>query len=57
MLAAVVLGSPRNASDLDRLLRDYDRARIGDALVTASPEGDLVEFPHRRSGPRPKPAR
>jgi hypothetical protein len=54
MLAALVLGSPTEAKELDRLLRLYDQARVGDALVTAAPQGNLVDFPRRVSGPRPK---
>lgn len=54
MLAAVVLGCASDAGELDRLLRQYDQARVGDALVTASPKGTVVEFPRRASGPRPK---
>ncbi len=54
MLAALVLGSPTDANELDRLLRLYDQARVRDALATAAPEGTIVEFPRRASGPRPK---
>lgn len=54
MLAALVLGAAVEADELDRLLRQYDKACVGDALVTATPEGTLVEFPRRASGPRPK---
>ncbi len=54
MLSALVLGSSTNTDELDKLLRAYDRAQVGDALVTSKPEGNLVEFPHRRSGPRPQ---
>jgi hypothetical protein len=54
MLASIVLAAPADAEELDRLLRAYDRARVSDALVTSKPEGAVVEFPHRRSGPRPR---
>ncbi len=57
MLAALVLGSTTSAEELDKLLRAYDRGRVGDALVTSKPEGSVVEFPHRRSGPRRRPSR
>lgn len=57
MLAALVLGAPANAEELDRLVRAYDRARVRDALVSVEPEGSIVAFPRRRSGPRPKSSR
>jgi hypothetical protein len=54
MLAALVLGSPTDANELDVLLRAYDRARVADALVTSTQQGNVVDLPQRRSGPRPK---
>jgi hypothetical protein len=54
MLAALVLGYSSEANELQRLLGDYDRARVADALVAATPEGSVVSFPRRVSGPRPK---
>jgi hypothetical protein len=57
MFAALVLGSPTAPDELDGLLRAYDGARVRDALVTSKPDATVVEFPHRRSGPRPKSSR
>src|SRR4051794_9144892 len=57
MLSAIVLAAPIGADELDRVLRAYDRAKVADALVTPQREGDVVEFPSRRSGPRPKSGR
>lgn len=57
ILAALVLGAPTDAEELDRLVRAYDRARVRDALVSVKPEGSVVDFPRRRSGPRQKPSR
>jgi hypothetical protein len=57
MLAALVLASPTNPAELDTLLRDYDRARVRDALVASPADGTVVELPNRKSGPRPKRTR
>jgi hypothetical protein len=58
MIAALLLGATCDPGELDRLLRDYDRARVRDALIDASiADGNVVEFPARRSGPRPRSAR
>src|SRR4051794_27830854 len=57
MLSALVLGSPTDAEELDALVRAYDRARVKHALVAATPKGNVVEFPTRSSGPRPKGSR
>jgi hypothetical protein len=58
MIAALLLGATTDSTELDRLLREYDRACVRDALVDASlAEGNVVEFPTRRSGPRPRSAR
>lgn len=54
MLAALVLGCATEVDELDQLLRQYDQAHVRDALVTATPEGSVVDFPRRASGPRPK---
>lgn len=57
MLAALVLASPTDPTQLDALLRDYDRARVRDSLLGSPAEGTVVDLPNRRSGPRPKRAR
>jgi hypothetical protein len=56
MLAALVLASPIDGQELDAMVRAYDGAHVRDALAIDGPAGDVVEFPNRRSGPRPKPA-
>jgi hypothetical protein len=57
MLAALVLASPTAATELDRLLRSYDGACVGDTLVTVKPKGNVVQFPKRRPGPRARGSR
>ena len=54
MLSALVLGSPTGAAQLDALVRTYDAARVKDAVVVAKAKGNVIEFPTRSSGPRPK---
>ena len=56
MVAALVLGAPVGVEALGELLRAYERARVADALVTAQPDGNIVAFPRRVSGPRPRKA-
>src|SRR5690349_2828418 len=53
MLSALILAAPTNPATLDELLRDYDRASVGDALVGEEKVSDnVVKFPKRKPGPR-----
>jgi hypothetical protein len=56
LLAALVLSSPTDPKALDELVRKYDGAVVGDAILHTELLGTVVEFPSRRSGPRPKPS-
>lgn len=51
MLAALILAAPEDPEELVALLQRYGRARVGDAFL-AGPEGDVIEFAARTSGPR-----
>ncbi len=53
MLAALLLAASTDPAVLDELLRAYDRATVGDALVVSDRvEGTVIQFPERKSGPR-----
>lgn len=52
MVAALILAAPEDPARLVELLRGYGRARVADAPVGRSEEGDVVVFPQRTSGPR-----
>lgn len=57
MLAALILAAPTDAETLDDLLRAFDGATVGDALVaTDRAVGNVIQFPERKSGPRSRPA-
>jgi len=51
MLAALILAAPEDPGALVDLLQRYGRAQVRDALI-AVPEGEVVEFAERTSGPR-----
>jgi hypothetical protein len=53
MLSALILSAPTDPTILDEMLRAYDGAKVADALVaTEKAEGNLIQFPERKSGPR-----
>lgn len=53
MLAAILLAAPTDPAILDELLRTYDGAIVGDALVEPErADGKVIQFPERKSGPR-----
>jgi hypothetical protein len=53
MLAAVLLAAPTDPATLDALLRAFDRATVGDALVAPGrADGNVIRLPERKSGPR-----
>ena len=53
MVAALIFGGPTDPSELRDLLDRYARAKVVDAMVqTAIPDGSVIEFPVRKSGPR-----
>lgn len=56
MLSALMLDAPADADELDRRLRAFDAASVGDALLGSHEvEDNVVKFPKRTSGPRPRP--
>jgi hypothetical protein len=57
MLAALILSAPTDPATLDDLLRTFDGATVGDALVVPGrSDGNIIQFPERKSGPRSGPA-
>jgi hypothetical protein len=52
MLAALILGAPEDPAKLIDLLREYGRARVGQAMLSRPSEGAVLEFAPRTSGPR-----
>jgi len=53
MLAALLLAAPEDPAILDELLRAYDRATVGNALVASDrADGTVIQFPERKSGPQ-----
>jgi len=53
MLAAVLLAAPSDPATLDALLRAFDRATVGDALIASDrADGNVIRLPERKSGPR-----
>jgi hypothetical protein len=58
MIGALLLAAPRDPDELIRVLRNYGKATVGDALaeITSSP-GTVIDLPERKPGPRSSPAR
>jgi hypothetical protein len=53
MLAAILLAAPTDPAILVELLRTFDGATVGDALVEPERvDGNVIQFPERKSGPR-----
>jgi hypothetical protein len=53
MLAAILLAAPTDPAVLVELLRTFDGATVGDALVEPERvDGNVIQFPERKSGPR-----
>jgi len=52
MLAALILAAPEDPVSLLEILRQYGKAQVGDAMLTQSDEGDVIELTPRTSGPR-----
>ena len=53
MVGAVLLATPLDGARLRQLLADYGRATVKEAVPwRASVEGELIELPKRRPGPR-----
>lgn len=57
MVAALVLAAPTDPQQLHEILTAYDGALVRDALISGRPKGAIVEFPRRKSGPRPRSPR
>lgn len=53
MIAALILAAPNDAQQLQRLLQAFDAALVQDALLSSEGGTNIVEFPRRKSGPRP----
>lgn len=53
LVAALLLEASGNADALHRSLERYYAANVGDALLEdRRDEGDLIQFPERKPGPR-----
>lgn len=53
MLAALILAAPTDPAILVEVLQTFDGATVGDALVAPKrADGNVIEFPERKSGPR-----
>lgn len=52
MLAALIFAAPEDPTKLVEILQRYGKARVGDAVLTRSDNGDVIEFAPRTSGPR-----
>lgn len=57
MVAALILAAPEDPEALVELLRSYGRARVVDALPSASEQADVIKLTERTSGPRRGSAR
>jgi hypothetical protein len=56
MLAALILAAPTDPRALDRLLRAFDSATVGEAVVAPQrSDSNVIQFPERKSGPRSRP--